>query len=180
MTDSTYGGATYGGSDPQTTVSGDGVPWRVNRVRVDGIEGSIPPAVPGESASYSCTFRPFEGATDHVTRYQALRDYLATAPLVATYQTPAGTFYRNQAPSGSQLVRIEPIAADATPGQTTGTVPSRASSAAGRWAVITGGSDNTELPETVCLLEIETTTIATTAEFPTRDGVVAARERSGL
>ena len=179
--ESRYGEAYYGGSDATGASTATGVPWRFNRVRVEGIEGSVPAVVPGESVSYRVIIHHVDGATDHIERYQVLRSYLPTAPHVVTYQTASGTYFRDQAPGGgTQLVRIEPIHPSAAPGRNAGEPAPRESAFDGRWAVITGGTDETTLPEEVCILEIETTTIASTDDFPTEQGLRDARERSGL
>lgn len=182
-----YGEAAYGGTVPQPTDVFD-APWRVNQIRVDGlaVEGGVPPVIPGQSATYHCAFLPDETKTvsaPYQDRFEALRSFLPRTPAVVTYEASDGTvYYREQHGGASNLVRIEPLRAGQAAVTADGSdPPTRDSIHAGRWAVITGGSNGSvSWPDAGLSLEIETVTIAAADEFDSADAVAAARERSGL
>ncbi|MFC6825657.1 hypothetical protein [Halopelagius fulvigenes] len=175
------GGGSDGGA-PDSVLA----PWHIGSVRVDGLsaENGVPPITPGASATYRVAMwpQPDDEIADHVERYRALKQYGRRAPGVVVYQTPeVDCYFREQQAGASNLVRIRPLAADAPATTATGELPpTRDSVHDPRWAVVTGVSDGTSLPERQCTLEIETTTIASTAEFPTRQAVIAARRRNSL
>lgn len=182
-------GATYGGSEP-TIDTAYGTPWRINAVRVEGLNASesIPPVVPGQEATYEATFLPVEtvsGATlpTHTDRYNTVKGLFRYAPFVVTYQTASGdAYWREQHHGASPLVAIEPIPASAPAQYPDGSYPDpRDSIHEGRWAVVTGGEPVLESsPDAGVTLSIETVTIASLANYPTEDGVRNAFERSEL
>lgn len=182
----TYAGGTYGESP--TGYAGVEAPWHIGAVRVDGLrtDGNLSPVVPGEAVSYDCVFLPQpsngDQNDDHVERYKDLREYLVRGPDVITYDPPgARVFYREQHDGASQLVRIAPLRADHDATYENGNPPpGRDSIHNGRWAVITGGEAHAPLPDRECRLVLETVTIASTAEYPTREAVVDAAERNDI
>lgn len=191
--DPRYDSATYGGDSgtrfggaPRTASATADAPWRINFIRVDGIEG-IPPAVPGESASYDCLCQPTPVFPDHLDRWRSLRRYLRRAPAVKTWVTPSNeSHYREQhsAADGAQLVYIAPLARDSdAAGTDADPPPTHDSPFEPRWAVVTGGStERTTTPDSAAFITLNTTTIATADEFgPTeRAALRAAREHNGF
>lgn len=191
----TFDSSTYDGSvsetDPRIRFP---APWVIGGIRVEGIDKAtdLGNTAPGESITYHVVFLPGakqenDAIADHVTRYKALREYQQNASAVDAERSPSGECYwREQHGGPSQLVKIKPLEAGA-PGTTPdGTEPpGRESLWEGRWAVIDGpGADLTQPTNTnhrgPCALELKTTTIARTSEFPSERALRAAREKRGL
>lgn len=181
----TYGGGHYAG--PFTTFTDVySAPWRFSNIRADLLlDETFPVAKPGEEATYTLALNdqdhpdtPIASVSD---RYAALRDLIRSGYNVSTYQTPGGTFFR-QLGTADNLVRIEPLAPGypATGDGNGNDPPTRDTEFEGRWAVVVGGEDQTQLPEADAVVELETVTIAPTSQFDTRAAVEAARERSDL
>lgn len=177
--DTRFDDGLIGADGPEHPVrSASAVPWRLDEVRIDGIEGTLPAFRAGASATLSCVFLPADGAADHVERWQAVRRYRRYAGDVTTYQSQGQAYYREQHPEmdGRQLALLAPLDAEAT-----GHDPlSRPSAFEALWVVITEVEDTTRLPQEVATLDIEVTMIARRAEYATRNVVRDAFERNGF
>jgi hypothetical protein len=183
--DHRYAGALRG--DPPTGYANSDVPWHIGPTRVDGLAASEPlgpPVVPGRERTYECRFLPdaSHDARDHVRRFETVAAYLEYAPDVLTFDPPGGqVFWREQYDGPSALVRVAPLQADHDATYVDGeSPPGRDSLHAGRWAVVTGGTASAPVPERACTLQLETVTVGSTADYPTRDAMLAAAERNGF
>ena len=187
--DATYGSTTYEGpTEPvQATTQ---APWRWNRMRIDGVT-TMPPPVPGESASVTCVVFDAQGVDSAADRYQTLRRYLEYAPWTSVMPAQGTCYYReaHDGPDGSQLVELAPLERDATGREEP--PEQRSSIDEARWCVVTGGDDSfvpAEYPSPVYQVDLELTTIAPSREFgfvdetfsERRQTVRDAYERNGL
>lgn len=187
-----YGYATYGSGRKQ--YRGFDAPWyietRTEGIRADGLDiSTLPsPIVPGRTVTYEFVFRPQpadgDPDDDHVQRFRDARDLLVRAPDVVTYDPPGTTCsYREQhgAADGTQLVAIGPLATASDGTAPQGSLPpTRDSIHDSRWAVVVGGEASSPLPDRVCTLVLEATTIASTDTFGSRQAVRDARENNGF
>lgn len=180
-----YAGSLWG--NPPTGYTNSDVPWHIGRTRVDGFAASEslgPPVVPGRERTYQCSFvpDPNHADEDHIRRFETVAEYLRHAPDVVTFDPPGDqVFYREQYDGSSALVRIAPLQADHDGSYPDGeSPPDRESIHAGRWALITGGEGAAPVPDKRAQLQLQTVTIASTDEYPTRQGALAAAERNGF
>jgi len=194
-----HGHHRYGKGDPTYTNSDE--PWYITvdaglgaNVRADGLVADTRPSPirPGTTVSYTFSFLPQTGrgfaANEHVDRFRRARQLLRRAADVVVYGDIPGesVHYREQhdAPDGTQLVRIGPLAATSDADAPAGKAPpTRQSMHEPRWAVVTGGEAVSPQPPdrtTRATLTLEATTIAPASAFDTRADVRAAREVNGL
>ena len=184
--DTSYSTGHYGA--PATGYTGYDYPWHVSGIRVDGLKADTPlgAITPGQTVEYSCRIAAQPGSGDPDDnpreRFLRLREYLVRAPDVIVYDPPGQDVYYREQFDGpfSQLVRIDPLAPASDGTYTNGNPPpSREGSLhEGRWAVVVGGGTDQSLDQAPYDITLEATTIASTARYPTRDGVVAAAERN--
>jgi hypothetical protein len=184
--DHRYDTQLYGATP--TGYRGFEAPWAFGSVRVDGVAAGEPlsPVIPGRTVTYECTFAPQPAGgdpdDDHAARLTALAQYLVHADDVLLYDPP-GTevFYREQYDGASALLRIAPLRPDHDASWVDGDPPpGRDSIHEPRWAVVTGGEPARPLPDRASTLTLETVTIGATADYPTRDAMLAAAERNGF
>jgi len=176
-----YSGSQYSGSGPRIDEPTTATTWRVNGVRVEAIhtDTGMPEVVPGGDASYELylTDDAPDGVAPLRERYEALLRLIETSRRVDVYEATDAVYYRNQS-NADQLVIIEPIAADAI--AYSDDPETRNAEWPGRYAVVTGGTDESTFPEGQVLVTLETTTIADADAFDSREDLAAQRERSGV
>lgn len=182
--DHRYAGALRG--SPPTGYDTTDAPWAFGSVRVDGVttDAQLSPIVPGREVTYTCAFIPGGGDDDHAQRLSTLAETLVYAADVLTYDVPYQDnreFYREQYDGPSNLLRIAPLQRDHDATWVDGNPPpGRDSIHEPRWAVVVGGETARPLPEKASQLTLQTVTVGATADYPTRDAMVAAARRNGF
>jgi len=184
--DHRYGGTLRG--DPPTGYTNSDTPWAFGSTRVDGLDASEPhsPIVPGQSVTYICRFLPDANEPDgaHIQRAKTVAEYTRRGSEVLAYNSIGlgRGFYREQYDGPSALLRVGPLQADHDGAWVDGDPPpNRDSIHHPRWVVTTGGElsapGGEQAPATV---QLETVTLASVADYPTRDSMIAAAERNGF
>jgi len=182
--DHRYAGTLRG--DPPTGYTNSDAPWAFGSTRVDGLDASDPlsPIVPGKTVTYTCRFLPDTTEVDggHIQRAQTVAEYIRRGFDTISFDVVGQAFYREQYDGPSALLRVGPLQADHDGAWVDGNPPPpRESIHEPRWAVPSGGSYNAPVgdqgPATV---QLETMTLASVADYPTRDSMIAAAERNGF
>lgn len=145
--------------------------WTINGTEADGMLDTQPSSTPGESGDYPFRFRPTEGADDHITRFETVRDYDESAGQFDTYEAIDGTVHwREQQTTGpSPLVKIEP--------------PTGNQVAHSIWGLVESVEDATMYGPTGCELTLSIMHIAAvgtgTGEFDTESAIRTELEVTG-
>lgn len=158
--------------------SSNDAPWRLDEVRIDAIQGTIPPFKPAASETIKCLFEPTPGAADHLERAKAVARYRRYSGDVAVYDSQGRAYYRedHEGIDGRQLALLAPLAADATGFDPSG----RPDQGEAMWVVVTEVDDTTTSYEAGAVLDVEVALIARRAEYPTRSEVRDEFERNGF
>ena len=131
--------------------------WDVNGTTTDGLVNSHPQIIHGQSVGFRFYFTP-RGDGDHISRYQTLRDLMEKAGAVATGTNSEGLpWYIEQHTGDSLLLEITP-GPDST-------------AAKGVWGVLTGGSDETSHPQSLCRLNLTVFILANQSDYATASDV---------
>lgn len=140
-------------------------PWSFEGTKVDGLIGSTPVYRRGETVDVSWLFVPADGGgdTEHIDRYQSVKQYLQASGKYALSETNEHEPRFELQLSGEEdvgtcLVKVGPKNAVRYVDEF--------------WALIESGEDQTTQPKKRCVLEMSLLMIARTSEYGTRGGVV--------
>lgn len=144
------------------------IPWTVDGVDVDGIEGSVPTVTRGVERTATLLFEEAsESATAFDERYRTLRRYLEydPGPLVRRWTTDDGPpRYRERVPDDASVstyvVDVEPDAGVAD--------------AEGFWAVVVGGETDSRGFGNHRLLTLDLFVLAELSEYADKSAVETA------
>lgn len=146
--------------------------WTINGTEADGMLDTQPSSTPGESGDYPFRFRPTEGADDHITRFETVRDFAESASQYDSYESIEGEIHwREQLGPGqsSPLVEIDP--------------PTGNQVAHPVWGLVESVEDATMYGPTGCELTLSIMHIAAvgtgTGEFDSESAIRTARQVTG-